>query len=117
MQQDLARLIRLVPTLMVLSIYAPDAVLAQGPCAQILATCEQAGFVRGGAPTGNGLQVDCVRPIMAGTPQRPRATKPLPKVDAELISACKTRNPNFGQRGAPAAPDSGQPRTSSPQND
>jgi hypothetical protein len=73
MQQDLARLVRLVPTLMVLSIYAPDAVLARGPCRPILATCEQAGFVRGGAPTGNGLQIDCVRPIM---PERLSALGP-----------------------------------------
>jgi hypothetical protein len=74
-----------------LSIYAPDAVLAQGPCAQILIACEQAGFVRGGARAGNGLQVDCVRPIMGGESQRRQASKPLPHVDAQLVSTSRPR--------------------------
>ena len=117
MNQEVIRVIRLFSVLIVLSIFAPDAVLAQEPCAQILTACEQAGFVRGGAPTGKGILVDCIRPIMAGTFQRPRANQPLPKVDAQLITACKAANPNFGQGRAPAAADSGQPRTSSSQRD
>jgi hypothetical protein len=116
MHRKFIRAVRLFPALIGLSIYAPDAVLAQGPCAQILTACEQAGFVRGGARTGNGLQIDCVRPVMAGVSQRPQASKPLPNIDAQLIAACKARNPNFGQARVPAAPGSEQPRTSSPQN-
>jgi len=77
---------------------ALQAAPRQGPCAEIFATCQQAGFVRGGARSGDGLQVDCVRPIMQGTPQRPRASKPLPQIDPQLVSACKASNPNFGQR-------------------
>jgi hypothetical protein len=74
---------------------APPA--QQGPCEQIMAACQQAGFVQGGAKTGVGLQVDCVRPIMqGGTFQRPKASKALPQVDPQIVAACKTRNPNFG---------------------
>jgi hypothetical protein len=43
---------------------APPA--QQGPCQQIMDACRQAGFMQGGAKTGAGLQVDCVRPIMQG---------------------------------------------------
>jgi len=68
-----------------------------GPCQQIRASCEQAGFERGAAKGGGGLLVDCVRPIMQGTPQPANAAKPLPQVDAQLVEACKQRNPNFGQ--------------------
>jgi len=70
---------------------------AQGPCAQIIAACEGAGFVQGGAKSGNGLQVDCVQPIMQGRAAAHKASKPLPEVDAQLVAACKARNPRFGQ--------------------
>jgi hypothetical protein len=39
-----------------------------GPCAQIAAACKQAGFVPQGAKSGAGIVVDCIRPIMVGTP-------------------------------------------------
>src|SRR5262249_13695628 len=69
----------------------------QGPCQQITAACEQAGFVKGGAKAGAGLAVDCVRPVMqGGTFQRPKASKPLPQVDPQIVAACKASNPNFG---------------------
>jgi len=66
-----------------------------GPCRQIRAACEQAGFKQGGAKEGSGLLVDCVRPIVQGTPPRPN-TMALPQVDPQLVEACKQRNPNFG---------------------
>jgi arylsulfatase A-like enzyme len=72
-----------------------------GPCGQIVAACQQAGFSRGAARTGEGLQVDCVAPIMQGKPQPPRAAKPLPQIDPRLVAACKSRNPAFGQRNGP----------------
>jgi N-acetylglucosamine-6-sulfatase len=74
-----------------------------GPCGQIVAACQQAGFMQGGARTGEGIQVDCVRPIMQATEQPRRATKPLPQIDPQIVAACKARNPNFGQRNAPPA--------------
>jgi lipoprotein-anchoring transpeptidase ErfK/SrfK len=73
------------------------AARAQGACAQIKAICESAGFVAGAAWQGVGLQVDCIMPIMQGTPQRPRARRPLPQVDARLISACTATRPQFGR--------------------
>src|SRR5262249_3061577 len=75
----------------------PAPAAQQGPCQQIMAACQQAGFVRGGVKTGAGLQVDCVRPIMqGGTFQRPKASKPLPQVDQQIVADCKASNPNFG---------------------
>ena len=67
-----------------------------GPCAEIRAACLGAGFVPNGARSGIGIAVDCVQPIMVGTPQREQATKPLPPLDPQVVAACKERNPNFG---------------------
>jgi hypothetical protein len=88
----------------------PAHAQAMGPCAQVRMACEQAGFVRGGVREGIGLQIDCVRPIMQGTPQRPNASKPLPPIDPQLIAACKLRNPNFGQPQGSSSGPLGQPR-------
>jgi hypothetical protein len=71
------------------------------PCAKITAACTQAGFVPNGAKTGIGIQVDCIRPIMASTPQRAQAAKPLPQVDPQVVQACRVRNPDFGMDGGP----------------
>jgi hypothetical protein len=71
----------------------------RGACAQIRAACTQAGFVLNGANTGTGIVVDCIRPIITGTPQRPRAAKPLPQIDPQVVIACKNQNPNFGMGG------------------
>src|SRR5258708_36524514 len=65
----------------------------QPACVEIMAVCEQAGFVRGDAKAGVA--------ILRGTPQRRRASKPLPQVDPRLVADCKVQNPNFGQRFAP----------------
>ena len=53
--------------------------------------------MQGGAKTGTGLAVDCVRPIVEGTAQRPKASKALPQVDQQIVAACKASNPNFGK--------------------
>jgi len=87
----------------------------QGPCAQIIAACRDAGFVQGGARSGNGLQVDCVRPIMQGTAATHKASKPLPEVDAQLVAACKAKNPSFGQpQESPSQPTEEQPLLAPP---
>ena len=72
-------------------------------CAEIRAACKQAGFERGRAKTGEGIFVDCIAPIMRGTPQPRRASKPLPQINPQLVADCKAQNPNFGQgnRNAP----------------
>ena len=71
------------------------------PCGQITAACQGAGFKSGGAPTGTGLQVDCIVPIMQGTAQPRRAKIPLPKVDPQLVADCESSNPRFGWESAP----------------
>jgi hypothetical protein len=86
--------------------FASPPVHAQpiGPCVQIRIACEQAGFVLGGARQGNGLLVDCIRPIMQGMPA-PNASRPPPPIDPQLVAACNARNPFFGQpRGAGPGP-------------
>jgi hypothetical protein len=85
--------------------------LKGGPCAQIRTVCTQAGFVPNGANMGAGIVVDCIRPIMAGTPQRPRASRPLPQIDQQVVAACKSQNPNFGMGGRAKLQQSGQPAT------
>ena len=82
---------------------APAPAQPIAPCAQIRAACEQAGFVQGAVRDGYGLQIDCVRPIMQETPQPPRASKPLPQINPELIAACREKNPNFGGPRASAS--------------
>src|SRR6266849_5821626 len=91
---------------------AAHAAQAAGPCRQIVAACQEAGFTQGGARTGDGIQVDCVRPIMQGTAQPRRATKPLPQIDPQIVAACKARNPDFGQRDR--APDDAAPPSPPP---
>jgi hypothetical protein len=70
------------------------------PCAALRQVCARAGFVPQGARAGEGLVVDCIRPIMLGIPQPERATKPLPAVDPQLVEACRAQNPNFGMANA-----------------
>jgi hypothetical protein len=66
----------------------------------IRTVCLQAGFVMQGARNGDGLIVDCIRPIMQGIPQPVRAIKSLPAVDPQLVEACRAQNPNFGMGNA-----------------
>jgi hypothetical protein len=84
-----------------------------GPCAQIAAACQQAGFVRNGAKSGIGIVVDCIRPIMVGTPQGVQGVKPLPQIDPQLVAACKQQNPNFGTARR-ASPQPSGPSTTKP---
>src|SRR5205823_3801229 len=65
---------------------------AEGPCQQIRAACQGAGFARGGAKAGNGLWVDCINPIMQGIAQQPKATKPLPQVDPQVVAAYQAQS-------------------------
>jgi hypothetical protein len=65
------------------------------PCARITG----AGFTHYGTKMGFGMEVDCIQPIVFGTPQRKQATKALPQIDPQVVSACKKRNPNFGKGG------------------
>jgi arylsulfatase A-like enzyme len=73
----------------------------EGPCGQVTAACESAGFAPGNAKGGAGLQVDCIAPIMQGTNQPRKARVPLPNVDPQVVAACKASNPTFGQGRGP----------------
>jgi arylsulfatase A-like enzyme len=79
----------------------PQTAPAQGACEQIAATCRSAGFVRGGAAAGNGLDADCIQPIIRGTTQPRRAGKPLPPVDPQVVAACKLEGTGSRQARAP----------------
>jgi hypothetical protein len=95
-----------IGTICIVILAGATAAVAQAPrrgaCGQIVAACQQAGFERGGAKAGNGIGVDCIRPIMQGRPQPRRATKQLPQIAPELVAACSAANPNFGQPRAAA---------------
>jgi lipoprotein-anchoring transpeptidase ErfK/SrfK len=79
------------------------AAQGQGPCQQIRAACEGAGFVQGAARDGIGLQIHCIMPIMQARPQPLNARRPLPKVDPQLVANCRGRNARFGQPSGLAA--------------
>ena len=73
----------------------------KGPCGEIVATCEAAGFVRGDYKTGKGLEVDCIAPIMQGRTEPVSGRLPLPQVSPDLVAACKARRPRFGEGKPP----------------
>jgi N-acetylglucosamine-6-sulfatase len=78
---------------------------AQGPCAQIIAACQAAGFSQGAAKSGKGLQIDCVEPIMQGKTGENNAGLRLPTINPKIIAACKARNPKYAQAAEqPASP-------------
>jgi hypothetical protein len=74
--------------LLVLSLPASTQPARADACDQIKAACEQAGFVYGGANAGNGVIVDCFRPIVQAKPQPANASRPLPQVDPQLVAGC-----------------------------
>ena len=75
----------------------------QGSCEQIKSACVNAGFVPGGASTGNGLLRDCVDPILRGRAGSRKASKPVPQIDPQVVAACQAQDPNFGHPGAAGA--------------
>jgi arylsulfatase A-like enzyme len=88
------------------SAAAPAGVPAGGSCERIKAACQEAGFVQGGGKEGRGLWLDCIGPIMHGESHPRKASKPLPRVDAQMVAACRAQDPQFGQTraAAPAPP-------------
>ena len=75
-------------------------------CDQIKAACKNAGFVQG-AGARNGLLLDCFQPIVQGTAQPRSASRPLPKIDLQLVDACRKgsdSDPVAAPAGAPLAP-------------
>jgi hypothetical protein len=60
----------------------------QAACDQIKTACKNARFVLGGRAR-NGLLVDCFQPIVQGTAQPKSASRPLPTINPQLVSACR----------------------------
>ena len=66
------------------------------PCALITKACKDTGFVKNAGKGGNDAFADCIVPLIEGKPQPSDAARPLPKVDPQVIAACKQMNPYFG---------------------
>ena len=82
--------------------FAIPALAEKNPCQPIRAACQAAGFVQGGGKTGAGLAKDCVEPLVAGTPQSGKASKPLPSVDPTALAACRMSKSADAGATAPA---------------
>jgi hypothetical protein len=80
------------------SMAQAPAPTAKDPCAPIVQACKSAGFAPKQAKEGSGLWVDCIRPIVQGTSQPPKATIKLPTVDPSVVAACKAAHPKFGEK-------------------
>ena len=83
-------------------------VRAQDACRQVRKACLDAGFVQGGAKTGNGLQKDCFEPLVSGRPPPLRSTRPLPHVAPDVLDICRQADgppgSNIPASTTPAAP-------------
>ncbi|HEY4932148.1 MAG TPA: sulfatase-like hydrolase/transferase [Terriglobales bacterium] len=115
MPQSCNRIARLgVTTIALAVLFAAPAAQGQQPCEQIKTACTKAGFVPGGASSGSGLWRDCVDPILNGRARSRKSGKPVPQVDPQVVAACKTQDPSFGQpksanAGVASAPMSAPP--------
>jgi hypothetical protein len=63
----------------------------QASCEQIKTECKSAGFVLGGGAR-DGLLLDCFNPIVQGTARPKAASIPLPKINPQLVNACRAGN-------------------------
>jgi lipoprotein-anchoring transpeptidase ErfK/SrfK len=103
--------------LLILGMAAPGTAAAlqdQAACGQIKAVCQGAGFMPGAGRQGIGLQAHCIIPIMQAAPQPLTARRPLPKVDPQMVAACRASNPGFGQPRMPPRQAFAQPWPESP---
>lgn len=105
----LSRRLPLVAISSLIAIMSAQVLAAPDACEQIRAACRSAGFVEGGGPAGNGIQIDCYLPILHGTPQRARATMPLPQVDGQWIEACRAAGSQHNVQSAPAGAERAAP--------
>jgi hypothetical protein len=72
----------------------------EGPCGQITQACKSAGFIQGDYKSGKGLWLDCIDPIVRGVAQPSTSKIPLPSVSPATVSACKQKNPKYGEKPA-----------------
>src|ERR1700683_5091681 len=79
-------------------VFTDDQVRAdRAACDQIKTACKNAGFVLGGGAR-KGLIVNGLQQIVQGTAQPKSASKPLPKINPQLVNACRA-----GRDSAPIA--------------
>src|SRR5271156_1201783 len=99
MRRTLVHVLIMLGILLGLSLVLNDgqARADQAACEQIKTACKNAGFVLGGGAR-NGLLVDCFQPIVQGTAQPKSASRPLPTINPQLVSACRA-----AKESAPAA--------------
>lgn len=93
---------RVAGIVLLTSAYVGGASAASNPCATIRQLCEDAGFVQGGVQSGNGLQRDCIQPLVRGTPQPGAASRPLPRVDPQVLAACRAASADSGPASSTA---------------
>jgi len=67
-----------------------QATASKSPCARLAAACQDAGFSHGGGEPGTGVFRDCVAPLLQGKSVNAQG-KPLPRIEPELLSACRER--------------------------
>jgi hypothetical protein len=93
---------RVAGIVLLISACVGAASAAPNPCAMIRQLCEDAGFVQGGVQSGNGLQRDCIQPLVRGTPQPGAASRPLPRVDPQVLAACRAASADSGPASSTA---------------
>ena len=76
-----------------LTTTASPASAAVAACKQIRQACLDAGFVLGGGKKGDGLQHDCIEPLITGKSAAVKAPLALPKISADVIAACAAARP------------------------
>lgn len=67
--------------------FGTEAAFAKGPCETIIKACKAAGFQANGGSAGNGVNADCVSPILKG--QGGKAN--LPTIGQDVIEQCKQK--------------------------
>jgi len=107
-----------IASLFTIAIGCVFSAAAQGqqPCEQIKTACLHAGFVPGGASSGNGLLRDCIDPILQGRARSRKSGKSAPQVDPQVVAACQAQNPGFGQPKSAGAAAPASQNTTPPAN-
>lgn len=72
---------------------AAPALAKDHPCQRVEAACIAAGYVKGGARQGRGLEKNCVNPLLAG------AVVPGVSIDPAEVQACAAKRAR--KRGLP----------------
>jgi hypothetical protein len=72
------------------------------PCKAIAKACKNAGFVKGGAKSGNGIMANCIKPLLEG-----QSVKGV-SISGEEAAACKAKMQEHHQGGGSHSGGQGQ---------